>query len=127
MTFDALRDYLLSKPEALEDFPFGPEAYVFKVQGKMFALLYQKDGNARVNLKCEPRQAQELRDVFSSVLPGYHMNKTHWNTVVLGGDVPSGELQRMADHSYTLVVKGLTRGQRTFLETRYPLAQLYRE
>ncbi|MCA6064469.1 MmcQ/YjbR family DNA-binding protein [Thalassolituus marinus] len=119
MTFDALRDYLLSKPEALEDFPFGPEAYVFKVQGKMFALLYQKDGNARVNLKCEPRQAQELRDVFSSVLPGYHMNKTHWNTVVLGGDVPSGELQRMVDHSYAQVVKGLTRAQRNFLETRY--------
>ncbi len=119
MTFDDLRDYLLSKPEAQEDFPFGPDAYVFKVQGKMFALLYHKDGKARVNLKCEPRQAQELRDVLSSVLPGYHMNKTHWNTVILAGDVPAGELQRLVDHSYALVVKGLTRAQRNYLETRY--------
>lgn len=127
MTFAELRTYLLSRPEALEDFPFGPDAYVFKVQGKMFALLYEKNGTACVNLKCDPHQAQQLRDVFRSVLPGYHMNKTHWNTVQLGGDVPASELERQVDHSYALVVRGLTRTQRRYLETRYPPEQLYRE
>lgn len=127
MTFAELRHYLLSKPEALEDFPFGPDAYVFKVQGKMFALLYEKDGRVQVNLKCDPQQAQQLRDVFDDVIAGYHMNKTHWNTVRLGGDVPAAELQRLVDHSYALVVKSLTRAKRLFLETRYPAADLYRE
>ncbi|WP_430460309.1 MmcQ/YjbR family DNA-binding protein [Thalassolituus sp. LLYu03] len=127
MTFADLRAYLLSRPEALEDFPFGPEAYVYKVQGKMFALLYEKDGQLSVNLKCEPLQAQQLRDVFAAVTPGYHMNKTHWNTVRVNGDVPAPELERMIDHSYARVLKSLTRAQRTFLETRYPADQLYRE
>ena len=124
MDFAALRTYLLSKPEALEDFPFGPDAYVYKVQGKMFALLYEKDGKARVNLKCEPLQAQQLRDVFDSVVPGWHMNKTHWNTVVLGGDVPPHELQRQVDHSYARVMQSLTAAQRRFLTTRYSPEQL---
>lgn len=127
MNFAELRQYLCSKPEALEEFPFGPEYYVYKVQGKMFALLYEKDGRVQVNLKCDPQQAQQLRDVFDAVLPGYHMNKTHWNTVRLGGDVPAAELQRLVDHSYALVVKSLTRAKRLFLETRYPAADLYRD
>lgn len=124
MTFAELRAYLLSKPETEEDFPFGPEAYVYKVQGKMFALLYQKDGADCINLKCDPHQAQELRDVFRAVTPGYHMNKTHWNTVLLNGDVPPGELQRQTDHSYALVVRSLTRAQQRFLLTRYSHQQL---
>lgn len=124
MDFAALRAYLLSKPEVLEDFPFGPEAYVYKVQGKMFALLYEKDGATRVNLKCEPLQAQQLRDVFTSVIPGWHMNKTHWNTVLLGGDVPAHELQRQVDHSYARVMQSLTAAQRRYLTTRYSPEQL---
>ena len=124
MNFQTLRDYLLSKPEVQEDFPFGPEAYVYKVQGKMFALLYEKDGRARVNLKCEPLQAQQLRDVFDSVVPGWHMNKAHWNTVLLGGDVPPQELQRQVDHSYARVFKSLTLAQRRYLTTRYTEAEL---
>ncbi|QQD25081.1 MmcQ/YjbR family DNA-binding protein [Venatoribacter cucullus] len=124
MDFAALRAYLLSKPEAQEDFPFGPDAYVYKLQGKMFALLYEKDGQARVNLKCEPLQAQQLRDVFQSVIPGWHMNKTHWNTVLLGGDVPPAELQRLIDHSYARVLHSLTAAQRRFLTTRYSHAEL---
>lgn len=119
MNFQTLRTYLLSKPEALEDFPFGPDAYVYKVQDKMFALLYEKDGKARINLKCDPQQAVELRDVFRAVIPGYHMNKTHWNTVLLDGDVPDGELERMVDHSYGLIIQKLTRAQKRYLRTRY--------
>ena len=119
MDYQTLRQYLLSKPEALEDFPFGPDSAVFRVQGRMFALLYEKDGTTRVNLKCNPQQALELRDVFDAVRGGYHMNKKHWNTVTLGGDVPDGELQRQVDHSYGLVVKKLPLAQRRFLRTRY--------
>src|SRR5690606_23764313 len=114
MDFAALRAYLLSKPEAQEDFPFGPDAYVYKLQGKMFALLYEKDGQARVNLPCEPMQAQPPRDVFQSVIPGCHMNRAHWNAGLLGGDVPPAQLQRLVDHSYARVLHSLTAAQRRF-------------
>ncbi|HDY98519.1 MAG TPA: MmcQ/YjbR family DNA-binding protein [Pseudomonas sabulinigri] len=120
-----LRRYLLSKPEAEESFPFGPEAAVFKIQGKMFALLLERDGVASVNLKCDPEQAIGLRDLFTAVTPGYHMNKRHWNTVRDDGSIPVGELQRMIDHSYALVVKGLNRTQRLGLEARHGQAVLY--
>ena len=120
-----LRNYLLGKPEAQEDFPFGPEAAVFKIQGKMFALLVERAGVASINLKCDPEQAIGLRDLFRAVTPGYHMNKRHWNTVRDDGSVPAGELQRMVDHSYALVVRGLTRAQRLGLEARHGKAALY--
>ena len=120
-----LRRYLLNKPEAEESFPFGPEAAVFKIQGKMFALLLERDGVASVNLKCDPEQAIGLRDLFTAVTPGYHMNKRHWNTVRDDGSIPVGELQRMIDHSYALVVKGLNRTQRLGLEARQGQAVLY--
>ncbi|MAB23048.1 MmcQ/YjbR family DNA-binding protein [Pseudomonas neustonica] len=120
-----LRNYLLGKPEAQEDFPFGPEAAVFKIQGKMFALLVERAGVASINLKCDPEQAIGLRDLFPAVTPGYHMNKRHWNTVRDDGSVPAGELQRMVDHSYALVVRGLTRAQRLGLEARHGKAALY--
>ena len=120
-----LRNYLLGKPEAQEDFPFGPEAAVFKIQGKMFALLVERAGVASINLKCDPEQAIGLRDLFPAVTPGYHMNKRHWNTVRDDGSVPAAELQRMVDHSYALVVRGLTRAQRLGLEARHGKAALY--
>ncbi|MDX1803877.1 MAG: MmcQ/YjbR family DNA-binding protein [Alcanivorax sp.] len=126
MDVDALRAYLHGKPEALEDFPFGPEAAVFKVQGKMFALLMTRHGQLRINLKCDPAQAQALRDIFPAVLPGYHMNKKHWNTVLLDGSIPDGEVQRMVDHSYALVVAGLPKGRRQGLEARHGRDLLYR-
>lgn len=119
IAFNDVREYLLNKPEAVESFPFGPDAYVYKVQDKVFALLFGKEGHERLNLKCEPRQAQELRDIFQGVIAGYHMNKTHWNTIVLDSDVPLGELQRQVDHSYGLIVKSLTRVKRQYLQTRY--------
>ncbi len=119
MTYDSVRDYLLGKPEAIEDFPFGPDVAVFKVGGRMFATLVHGPGCARMNLKCDPHEALMLRDIFSAVLPGYHMNKRHWNTVLLDGSVPGGEIERMADNSYALVVKGLPRAQRQGLEIRH--------
>ena len=93
---------------------------------------YQNDivmtdkGGLRLNLKCDPVQAQMLRDVFEAVQPGYHMNKRHWNTVLLDGSLPDGEVQRMIDHSYTLVVRGLKGVERRALELAWGANVLYR-
>jgi len=106
MAFD-LKKYLLNKPEAVEDFPFGPEVAVYKVRGKMFALIGRENNEARINLKCDPVEAEQLRMVFDAVLPGYHMNKKHWNTVIINGSIPDAEVKRMIDNSYALVVKKL--------------------
>lgn len=126
MNYDSARTYLLSRPEAVEDFPFYPHVAVFKVCCKMFATLVMEQGTARMNLKCDPDEALMLRDIFPAVLPGYHMNKRHWNTLVLDGSIPDGEVERMIDRSYGLVVKGLTRKQRLPLELKYGTATLYR-
>lgn len=95
--------YCLELPGAVEDYPFGDGAAVFKVGGKMFALTQPPGKPKTINLKCEPTLAISLRQKYNSVIPGYHMNKQHWNTVELGGDVPADELKRMIDHSYELV------------------------
>jgi predicted DNA-binding protein (MmcQ/YjbR family) len=125
MNFDAARAYLLKRPAASEDFPFGPDVYVYKVEAKMFATLVDGD-LARMNLKCDPDEAMFLRDTFAAVRPGYHMNKTHWNTVMLDGSIPRGEVERMIDRSYGLVVKRLRRAERTALEIRFGKAAIYR-
>ncbi|MBU2965410.1 MmcQ/YjbR family DNA-binding protein [Amphritea sp. 2_MG-2023] len=126
MDYEATRHYMLSRPEAWEDFPFYPHIAVMKVRHKMFATLSMDGDIARMNLKCDPAEAQMLRDIFSAVLPGYHMNKRHWNTVLLDGSIPAGELQRMIDRSYGLVVKGLPRKDRLPLELQYGAERLYR-
>ena len=115
MDVGTARDYLLGKPEAIEDYPFGPDVAVMKVRGKMFATLSQSEGEGRMNLKCDPDQALALRDIFPAVIPGYHMNKRHWNTVILDGSLPDGEIERMIDNSYQLVVKGLIKADREAL------------
>ena len=125
MNAPEVRAYLLGKPEAREDFPFGPDVAVMKVGRKMFATLAGDDGHSRMNLKCDPHEAIILRDIFSAVLPGYHMNKRHWNTVVLDGSIPRGELERMIDNSYSLVVRSMTRAERLPLEIRYGKDTLY--
>ncbi|BBM02583.1 DNA-binding protein [Microbulbifer sp. GL-2] len=122
----AMREHLLSRPEAIEDFPFGPDVAVFKVKGRMFATLSRHRGVDASNLKCDPNEAQALRDIFPGVLPGYHMNKKHWNTVLLDGTVPDYEIERMADRSYGLVVKGLRKIERQSLEMAYGADILYR-
>ena len=126
MDYQSARAHLLARPEAIEDFPFGPEVAVFKVKGKMFATLSSSDGVARTNLKCDPDEAQALRDIFPGVLPGYHMNKKHWNTVLLDGSVPGYEVERMMDRSYGLVVKSLRKVERQALELAYGTDTVYR-
>ena len=123
---DSARSYLLGRPDAWEDYPFGPDVAVFKIRKKMFATLGYEQDIARINLKCDPEQAMALRDIFESVLPGYHMNKAHWNTVILDGSIPAGEIERMIDQSYALVVKGLPRAERSALEIKYGQNTLYR-
>ena len=127
MKLSEIRAYLLSKPEASEDFPFGPHVAVMKVQFKMFATLAQDGRRVSMNLKCDPHEALILRDIFPTVTPGYHMNKQHWNTVVLDGSIPRGEIERMVDNSYALVVRGLRKAVRQALEIRHGRAALYRD
>jgi predicted DNA-binding protein (MmcQ/YjbR family) len=112
MRFDRVRDYLLSLPGAAEDFPFGPEHMVFRVGGKIFAILAYEERPVAVNLKCEPSRALELRESFASVTPGYHMNKKHWNTVILDGELSWRQLEEMMDHSYQLVANSLPKSKR---------------
>jgi predicted DNA-binding protein (MmcQ/YjbR family) len=97
----------LGKAAATEGTPFGPDNIVFKVRGKMFALLALDEVPTAVNLKCDPDRALELRDRYEQVQPGYHMNKKHWNTVVLDGVIPDKEVREMIDHSYELVAASL--------------------
>ena len=116
MDQNELEEYLNAKPYATDDYPFGSDVHVFRVGGKMFALIGESTGNLGVNLKCDPDEATALRDVFEGVTPGYHMNKVHWNTVVLESDVPRGEIQRMVDNSYDLIFKSLTKRKIQALE-----------
>lgn len=102
MNIESLRDYCIAKPGATESFPFGDDTLVFKVRGKIFALA-NLDGDLTVNLKCDPDLAIGLRERYSSVIPGYHMNKKYWNTVCLDGTIPDKEVFSWIDHSYELV------------------------
>jgi predicted DNA-binding protein (MmcQ/YjbR family) len=112
MNAENFRAHCLAKKGATEGTPFGPDNIVFKVGGKMFALLALDEVPTRVNLKCDPDLALELRDRYEQVEPGYHMNKKHWNTVVLDGVIPDPEVRRMIDHSYELVVESLPKAKR---------------
>ncbi len=126
MDYLSTKQYCLEKPEVVDDFPFGPDALVFKVKNKVFGILGEEQGIARINLKCDPEEALMLRDIFEAVIPGYHMNKKHWNTVILDGSIPKGEIERMIDRSYALVVKGLKKVERQQLELSYGKEALYR-
>jgi predicted DNA-binding protein (MmcQ/YjbR family) len=115
------RDWLIAecgaKPGAAEDYPFGDEVAVFKVAGRMFALVSLGPAPGSVSLKCDPDLAEGLRARYAAIRPGYHLNKRHWNTATLDGSVPDEELREMIDHSYELVVERLTRAQRNELTT----------
>jgi predicted DNA-binding protein (MmcQ/YjbR family) len=110
-----LRDLCLAFPGAAETFPFGPQTSVFKVAGKMFALSQLAGRPLRVSLKCEPLLAEQLRGVHSAVLPGYHLNKRHWNTVIIDGSLPDRIIEDMVEDSYDLVVSRLPQRQRNAL------------
>jgi Uncharacterized protein conserved in bacteria len=107
MDLAQFREYCLSKAQATESTPFGPDVLVFKVSGKMFALAALDEVPTALNLKCDPDLALDLRDRYEQVTPGYHMNKRHWNTVEIDGGIPDAELRKMIDHSYDLVAKRL--------------------
>lgn len=112
MDYQRLHDHLLGLPGAVVDFPFDPVTLVFKVGGKMFALIFLDEEPLRMNLKCDPARAQALRDCFAAITPGYHMNKRHWNTLVLDDSLSEELVLSLADDSYALVVKGLTKAVR---------------
>ena len=112
MDLAEFREYCLRKSGATEGTPFGETVLVFKVGGKIFALASLDDVPARVNLKCDPDLALELRDRYEQVRPGYHMNKKHWNTIEIEAGIPDGEIRKMVDHSYELVAKKLSRRSR---------------
>lgn len=115
MDYITLKDYFLTKSGAFEDYPFGPEPVTFKVQSKMFGLLANKDGKVFISLKCDPFVAQNLREQYASVTPGYHLNKEHWNTVHMDGTISDSEIFWMIDHSYELVIKNLKRDEKSKL------------
>jgi len=105
-------EHFLSKPGAEETTPFGPDVLVYKVAGKMFALTSPGDFPATINLKCDPDRSVMLREEHPAITPGYHMNKRHWNTLILDGSLPSRLLRELIDHSYDLVVASLPKAAR---------------
>ena len=108
MNPDAIREYCLKKKGRItEGFPFGEGVLVFKVEGKMFLLMNLDDVPVTMNVKCDPELAVDLRERYEAVRPGYHMNKIHWNTVVLDGSISPPEIRKMIDHSYEQIVRGM--------------------
>ena len=107
MDVETLRDYCLSKKSVTEGFPFGETTLVFKVMEKIFLLVSLDANPLKFNAKCEPSKAIELREQYQAIQPGYHMNKKHWNTIVVDGTVPKKLLKEMIDDSYDLVVGSL--------------------
>lgn len=104
MDHKTVEDYLLSMPNAKLDFPFGKEVAVYKVGDKMFGLITEGSSPLRISLKCDPQLATLLREKYESVMPGYHLNKKHWNTVILSGQLDWAEVQSLIRHSYNLVI-----------------------
>lgn len=112
MNLETYYEYCLSKKGVTEHFPFDEDTLVFKVGGKMFALSSLKQwekGESSVNLKCDPERAEELRAQYDDIIPGWHMSKTHWNTVAINKEVPDILIKELIDHSYDLVFKSLTK------------------
>ncbi|MBN2895601.1 MAG: MmcQ/YjbR family DNA-binding protein [Campylobacterales bacterium] len=116
MNLEALESYLAAKKGACKEFPFGEEAMVYKVAGKMFALAAHQETPLRLTLKATPEDALGYRAIYPCVREGYYMNKKHWNTVTLDGTMEDRVLERMIDESYGLVVAGLSKKERAALE-----------
>ncbi|MEZ7837857.1 MAG: MmcQ/YjbR family DNA-binding protein [Flavobacteriales bacterium] len=109
MPIENLRSYCLAKATVAESFPFDEHTLVVKVAGKMFALFSLEKHPLQVNLKCDPEKAIDLRERYQSVIPGYHMNKKHWNTLVIDGELSKELVEELVDHSYELVVSKLSK------------------
>jgi len=108
MNIEAFREYCIRKAGVTEEFPFDEDTLVFKVMGKMFAATSVGAPEFTINLKCDPERAIDLRATHPEILPGYHMNKRHWNTVLADEGLSDNLIRELIDHSYDLVVKGLT-------------------
>ena len=116
MDLESIRKYCLEKKSTKESFPFGETTLVFKVTGKIFLLMGLDSMPLQFNVKCDPEKAEELREAYSSVIPAFHMNKKHWNTIILDGQVNSKQIREMIDDSYALVVRSLPLKERKKLE-----------
>ena len=105
MDHKTVEGYILSMPNAVLDYPFGEGVAVYKVHDKMFALISEGKEPVNVSLKCDPQLAETLREKYVTVMPGYHLNKKHWNTIILSGELPWDEVQALIRHSYELVAR----------------------
>ena len=116
MDLESIRKYCLEKKSTKESFPFGESTLVFKVSGKIFLLMSRDSLPLQFNVKCDPEKAAELREAYSSVIPAFHMNKKHWNTIILNGQVNAKQIREIIDDSYALVVQSLPLKERKKLE-----------
>jgi predicted DNA-binding protein (MmcQ/YjbR family) len=115
MNIESISEYCRKKKGVTEDFPFDEDTLAIRVLNKIFLLASLEKIPLQINLKCDPEYAVELREKYDSVQPGYHMNKSHWNTVMIDGTIPNSELKEMIDHSYEQVVKGLKKADKAKL------------
>jgi len=115
MNIEQIREHCLKKKGVTEEFPFNEDTLVFKVAGKIFLLASLETIPLQINLKCDPEKAIELREEYDSVQPGYHMNKKHWNTIIIEGTIPINKIFDWIDDSYLLVVAGLNKNERKML------------
>lgn len=106
MDHQTVENYILEMPNAARDYPFGAGVAVYKVNGKMFALIEEGKSPVNLSLKCDPQLAETLREKYESVMPGYHLNKRHWNTLILTGQLDWAQVQDLIRHSYNLVTGG---------------------
>jgi predicted DNA-binding protein (MmcQ/YjbR family) len=116
MNIESISEYCRKKKGVTEDFPFDEDTLAIRVMNKIFLLASLEKVPLQINLKCEPEYAVELRERYASVQPGFHMNKSHWNTVLIDGSIPKSELKEMIDHSYEQVVKGLKKSDKEKLK-----------
>jgi predicted DNA-binding protein (MmcQ/YjbR family) len=112
LKLEEIRKYLLSKNGTTEELPFGPDALVFKVAGKMYALIAWEEKPIYISMKCDPERAVALRGTYPAIKPAYHFNKTHWNMVYIDGSLTNDQIIELIDHSYCLVVKNLKKTDR---------------
>jgi predicted DNA-binding protein (MmcQ/YjbR family) len=112
MDVKAVYKHCMQAHQAVVDTPFGPDVLVFKVGGKIFAMLGIDHHPVRLNLKCDPERAINLRAEFPSIVPGYHANKKHWNTLLLDGTIPPSTIQELIAHSYDLVIQSLPKSKK---------------
>lgn len=116
MDLKSLKNYCSAKPGSYETFPFDFQTLVFKVGSKMFLLTDIYENPLKINVKCDPDLADILRQGYPAITPGYHMNKRHWNTILLDGTIPDSQIERYIDDSYDLVVKSLKKAERELLK-----------